>query len=493
MTKSRKISVAEKKRKCKAQGLVYDKTTGQCRSSKRGKRIRKSLKIKPRVSSRSRRKSIHSKSLKISNTGLMKSKTPDNLKRAQAITQKGIKKTTVKELRAVLKSLNIRTARMKKSQMFAKLQQALARYIKSAISKSISQNKSRSSVSKSSKKLGKRLTVSEMRKLCKQRGLVYDAKTKQCRPSKKGVKSRKARIKKSSKVARVTSKSHVAKFNHAFKTWANNLDQSLPITLTYSKSQKTTPEIDKSTETTIKHANVPANALSPASWTPYVGDSDYDNSKFVKLSTCQRSCPNEGVFAKEDIDSLLEMTGAHAGKCPFCSEKFKLVEDVKRPPYGTMTISTEHSGYGKVFYAIDFDMKSGTKDGKYYGSRTQTAYFPVSPEGLLGVWLMIEAFKVGKMWRLGYSMTHGRFGIVFGAIHMKTRTRGGLSNHGYGNNPVQDLKQSVLPNLIQEANSVGIFTPEQLDDFAKQTQSKFRFKYCKRCGRNKFRMIRWAQ
>ena len=43
------------------------------------------------------------------------------------------------------------------------------------------------------RKSGKKLSVTEMKKLCKSQGLVYDAKTKQCRPSKRGRKSRKVK------------------------------------------------------------------------------------------------------------------------------------------------------------------------------------------------------------------------------------------------------------------------------------------------------------
>jgi hypothetical protein len=42
-----------------------------------------------------------------------------------------------------------------------------------------------------------------------------------------------------------------------------------------------------------------------------------------------------------------------------------------------------------------------------------------------------------------------------------------LSNHGYGINPIKDMKNTVLPNLISECNAVGIFTPRQLDEFSK--------------------------
>ena len=63
------------------------------------------------------------------------------------------------------------------------------------------------------------------------------------------------------------------------------------------------------------------------------------------------------------------------------------------------------------------------------------------------VWLMIQAWIMGKVFTTGISVTHGWYGIVFGDIHIKSSTCGGINNHGYGHNPIADLRNSVLLNL----------------------------------------------
>ena len=55
--------------------------------------------------------------------------------------------------------------------------------------------------------------------------------------------------------------------------------------------------------------------------------------------------------------------------------------------------------------------------------------------------------------------------IIYKTIHMKSRKDGGLINHGYSNNPINDIETVVLPHLISECNANGIFTPMQMDDF----------------------------
>ena len=120
-------------------------------------------------------------------------------------------------------------------------------------------------------------------------------------------------------------------------------------------------------------------------------------------------------------------------------------------------------------------MLKGVSNGKSYHSREQYAYIPAghllsTPRGRLGptevskceecllaLWMMIHAFKTGKLFSIGTSVTHGTFGIVFGGIHMKSQMTGGLSNHGYGYDPIKELKETVLQNLISECNSVNIF------------------------------------
>ncbi len=362
--------------------------------------------------------------------------------------------------------------------------------------------KSRKPVKKSRKPV-KRKTVAQIRADCKKQGLVYDPKTKKCRQSKRRVvkksrkpvkkpvkkpvyKSRKPRPKKSRKIS--SSSGMCTRGNKIladYKKWSDKLSKDLSnqsknrlLTEKYSKPSSNKPVIDPSTKKSVGVKNIPDDSLSASSWTPYIDDGkldeDYRNDKFYKLSTCQKTCPNHGVLAQTDLNNLLGMASARAATCPFCNEAFKLKSEKKRPPYGTMTVSK----MGK-FFEIEFMMKSGTADGQSYGSRNQWAYLPISEEGKLGLWLMVEGFKKGKLFTIGRSVTTGRFGIVFGGMHMKTSTSGGLSNHGYGRNPVKDMKDVVLQSMINEGNAVGVFTPSQLADFAceeEKHKNKFRVK-----------------
>jgi len=267
-----------------------------------------------------------------------------------------------------------------------------------------------------------------------------------------------------------------------YKKWEVKIDRHIKwhnsiLIEQYKKPKSSKPEIDPSTMKIMTVKDIPDNSLSASSWTPYIDggklDDDYKNDKFYKLSTCQKTCTNHGVFAQTDLNSLLGMASAKAATCPFCSEAFKLKSEKKRPPYGTMHVSKT----GK-FFAIEFNMKSGASDGKSYGSRDQWAYLPISKEGKLGLWLMTAGFKKGLLFTIGKSVTTGRFGIVFGGMHMKTNTGGGLTNHGYGRNPEKDMKDVVLQSMINEGNAVGVFTPSQLADFACEEEKH----------KNKFRM-----
>ena len=232
--------------------------------------------------------------------------------------------------------------------------------------------------------------------------------------------------------------------------------------------------------TSVPWKDVPADSNSIVMYYPYKDDpSEYKNKKFTKLSTCAKSCSNHGVFDISELDDFIDMPTATASKCPFCGESFDLSKTKKRPPYGTLDVRRINRGNvligSNYFFELDFEMKSGSVNGKSYSSRSQYAYIPAPPkytskdnDSLLAVYMMIKAFEAGKLFTVGTSVTHGTFGITFGGIHMKSQTSGGLANHGYGSNPMKELRDSVLPNLISECNSVGIFTPFQEDDFAKQ-------------------------
>ena len=103
--------------------------------------------------------------------------------------------------------------------------------------------------------------------------------------------------------------------------------------------------------------------------------SEYKNKKFTKLSTCAKSCSNHGVFDISELDDFIDMPTATASKCPFCGESFDLSKTKKRPPYGTLDVRRMNRG-SNYFFELDFEMKSGSANGKSYSSRSQYAYIP---------------------------------------------------------------------------------------------------------------------
>ena len=233
--------------------------------------------------------------------------------------------------------------------------------------------------------------------------------------------------------------------------------------LTHNKS-----EINYNSMENIPFDNIPDDAISIVLYDSYKSNaSEFNQSQFVKLSSCEKTCPNNGIFDKSELDMLLSMKSSKNKECPLCKNKFDMFKEETTPPYGKLNISLQRQR-SCSFYRLEFHMNSGMQDGRRYGGRSQTAYIPYSSdcgESDLALWLMIQAWANGRLFTIGVSVTHGGFGIVFSGIHMKTNTRGGLNCHGYGRIPLNDLRNSVLPNLISECNSVDIFTPEQLDDF----------------------------
>ena len=137
-----------------------------------------------------------------------------------------------------------------------------------------------------------------------------------------------------------------------------------------------------------------------------------------------------------------------------CQEPFKMQQVKMEPPFGSMTISIQGN-----WYVITFMLKS------IEYSRIERAFYPICPEGKLALWLLIKAWKEGKLFRVAISVTTGKRGIVFSGIHLRTRNKGGIENHGYTSNPLQDIKKIII-NMISECNANDIFTPEQMDAFA---------------------------
>ena len=89
--------------------------------------------------------------------------------------------------------------------------------------------------------------------------------------------------------------------------------------------------------------------------------------------------------------------------------------------------------------------------GLRYTGTNRTAYLPNTAEGAQALALLKKAFTMGKMFRIGQSVTTGRTNtVVYGGLHIKTNVSGGASKHGY---PDEDF----LMRLISECAVQGIF------------------------------------
>lgn len=181
--------------------------------------------------------------------------------------------------------------------------------------------------------------------------------------------------------------------------------------------------------------------------------------KWIKMLTCAKYCKNKGIFLKSEINDLIN----YSNKCPFCNEEFKFIQYKKEPPYGEMHVCTQYTRT-VPWIKIKFNLNTGSSNLKQF-EESRYAYYPYSENGTLALWLIQNAFEQGKLFKMGHSLTHQKYGITFSNIHLRTSKTGGIVNHGYGKNPVSDLNNTIIHNLISECNSVDIYTPDQIQSF----------------------------
>ena len=269
-------------------------------------------------------------------------------------------------------------------------------------------------------------------------------------PKEKTTKSQSSKNSKKNSSKSPNKNTHVKEFLF----WCENIDKDIKSQTQYTILRKeptiNESKIDVSTLKDIKYKDVPYDAISILTYDTYKTDDDFKDSKFCKISTC-KNCSNNGIF---DVNEIKELAKNNFLKCMICQEPFKMQQVKMEPPFGSMTISIQGN-----WYVITFMLKS------IEYSRIERAFYPICPEGKLALWLLIKAWKEGKLFRVAISVTTGKRGIVFSGIHLRTRNKGGIENHGYTSNPLQDIKKIII-NMISECNANDIFTPEQMDAFA---------------------------
>lgn len=207
----------------------------------------------------------------------------------------------------------------------------------------------------------------------------------------------------------------------------------------------------------IKLNDVPLNAESILTMEKYIDDYEENkNKKFYKMKTCEKTCSNKGFFLKEEIDMLLSSDNL---KCPFCKGSFHLKKAKMIQPFGEMKIKVNHD-----WITIEFTLNPSRHDKKAKKD-FRLAYYPFCEEGILACWLLKQGWNNGNLFKVGISVSTGKYGITYSGIHMRTSKSGSYENHGYGSNKLKDLREKVIPNLISECNAVDIFSPEQIKSF----------------------------
>ena len=132
---------------------------------------------------------------------------------------------------------------------------------------------------------------------------------------------------------------------------------------------------------------------------------------------------------------LLQLIGNKKwAKCAICSTIFgNMIGD---QPDGQMTHyidkNTKCTGYHAGTIIINYNMKSGNRNGKHFPGTSRTAYLPDTPEGWEVFNLLKEAFDRKLIFTVGKSVTTGLDNqVVWNGIHHKTNTTGGASHFGY--------------------------------------------------------------
>uniref|UniRef100_A0A7S3LT12 RING-type E3 ubiquitin transferase n=1 Tax=Aplanochytrium stocchinoi TaxID=215587 RepID=A0A7S3LT12_9STRA len=127
-------------------------------------------------------------------------------------------------------------------------------------------------------------------------------------------------------------------------------------------------------------------------------------------------------------------------ECPLCNTFYPVPG---KQPTGSMSIRVNRrqdcQGYrGKGCISVQFSFPNGIQGINhpnpginYYGT-SRTAYLPLVKEGKKALKLLEKGFRRGELFTVGRSLTTGADNVVvWGSIHMKTGTSGGIAYHGW--------------------------------------------------------------
>lgn len=153
-------------------------------------------------------------------------------------------------------------------------------------------------------------------------------------------------------------------------------------------------------------------------------------------------------------------------ECPNCKYIYHTPGSQPSGEMKVTTIRTSCSGYPNtptilIYYKFPdgIQNKRMIRPGSRYYGDSRTVYLPDIPEGRYALRLLMCCFRIGKLFRVGDSVTTGMKNVlIWGAVHQKTSMHGGASKHGWPD-------KSYFIRMQSECAGVGILdldkTPHQ--------------------------------
>ena len=163
---------------------------------------------------------------------------------------------------------------------------------------------------------------------------------------------------------------------------------------------------------------------------------------------------------KKICDECYKTAKEKSVNCYNCGKIFDVEETStsvqhKAGPRGNMTVSIENypTDHCEKKNCIICDCESTIlATFKMYEKeydRREFAYFPNNKYGLELLGIFKIAFDNNLLFKLGDSVTDGKYGIVFAGIHFKTQTFGGTTNYAYPDHGyLKRIKESAWNYLI---------------------------------------------
>eukprot|EP00041_Stephanoeca_diplocostata_P015139 m.286992 g.286992 ORF g.286992 m.286992 type:complete len:383 (-) comp19941_c0_seq4:432-1580(-) len=156
--------------------------------------------------------------------------------------------------------------------------------------------------------------------------------------------------------------------------------------------------------------------------------------------------------------------------CPKCSRRFTLPGP---QPTGLMMVHLNTTDPCAGFpdddtIVIAYEFMAGYQGarmenpGSTYSGTMRTAFLPDTTKGRQALRLLLKAFKMGYLFRVGTSITTRRQDtVVWGGIHQKTSLMGGFAAHGWPDDSYFDrlTSECMAHGIVDDGSSDGYGEP----------------------------------